>query len=77
MIYVLELESLAVDEDGWLWCKMEWAPDVELGVLEREPDVPAGLAGELAQLLDQWRDTQAAGDERDEWRATYRQQSGV
>lgn len=76
MIYVLELDSLAVDADGRLWCKMESARDVELGVLERAPDVPAGLVAERAELLDLWQEARGY-DEWAEWRATYRRQSGV
>jgi hypothetical protein len=74
--YALELEHLAVDADGRLWKKRAGLRPIALGPVERRPGVRPQYAAELAELVDWWRDAQA-GDERAEWRATYRRQSGV
>lgn len=76
-MYVHETDSLGVDDDGWLWLRLWYADDLRLGMLERMPDVPAGLVAERAELVDAWRDDRGRRAELDDWRSTYRRQSGV
>lgn len=76
-MYVHETDSFGVDESGRLWFKLWYAEDLALGLLERIPDVPAGLVGERAELVDAVADDRGRRAEWDDWRSTYRRQSGV
>jgi hypothetical protein len=74
--YVYKTDNLAVDADGVLWARMLEIPDVELGPIEDEPDVPVPMVAERAELLELWQGP-TREDERNEWRSTFRRQSGI
>lgn len=67
---------LDVDADWYLylWIDRGGDEDIEsipLGPIEAA-EVPPGLAGDLAELLDRWRSADRIGDLRREWRDGYR-----
>lgn len=66
-----ETVSLRLDDDGVLWLRLVQIDDMDefarLGPIEWHPEVPRGLRGELAKLLDLWLDAKRddpAADQR-------------
>lgn len=79
MIAWHETEHLAVDHAGDLFLWERWGAGLRLkwlGPVADWPEVPAGLEAERAACWALWRD-QGRVEERGEWSATYRRQSGV
>lgn len=70
---------LALDREGRLWIRAtedEDSPRVDLGPIALA-EVEPGLAGELAELLDAWRDTPRRSDLHREWNQEWAAERGL